>query len=280
VLDGLGDGEVALMSALGRPGAALVVAVENVFPPIPSELVLPLAGYSASRGVCTLAEALFWTTLGSVAGSLTVYAVGARLGRDRARALVVRLPMVRISDVDAAEAWFAARGLAAVFLGRMVPLVRCAGPLPAGVERLRLHWYLLLTTVGSLIWNGLFVTAGYLLGSEWSLVERWVGIVQYAVLGALLVTIAWFVAHRLSRRPLRDLLPPRRHRRAGLPGRRAAQQRRREHGPGNRPHTQHDDGRARPPRSAHLDHGQRVGQHRRPQAEPEPVEREHLPEAL
>jgi membrane protein DedA with SNARE-associated domain len=280
VLDWLGDWVVAVMSALGGPGAALVVAVENVFPPIPSELVLPLAGYSASRGVFSLAEALFWTTLGSVVGSLIVYAVGARLGRDRARTLVARLPVVRISDVDAAEAWFAKRGLAAVFLGRMVPLVRCAVSLPAGVERLHLGWYILLTTAGSLIWNGLFVTAGYLLGSEWSLVEGYVGIVQYAVLGAVLLAIAWFVAHRLSRRPLRDLLLPRRDRRPGLARRRAAQQRRREHGPGNRPRTQHDDRRDRPPRSAHLDGGQLVGQQRRAQPEPEPVQREHLPDAL
>ncbi|MEQ0565755.1 DedA family protein [Amycolatopsis sp. NEAU-NG30] len=197
---GLAGWAVGLIDSLGGPGAAVIVGLDNLFPPIPSELVLPLAGFSASRGAFTLAGALFWTTLGSLAGAVIVYLLGAWLGRDRTRALLARVPLLDVADFDRTEAWFARHGGKAVFLGRMVPIFRSLISLPAGVERMPFGRFLLLTTAGSLLWNTAFVVAGYLLGESWSLVDEYASVFQYVVLAAVAAAIGLFVTIRLRRR--------------------------------------------------------------------------------
>ncbi|WP_206785282.1 DedA family protein [Amycolatopsis sp. MtRt-6] len=199
-MTGLAGWAVGLIDTLGGPGAAIIVGLDNLFPPIPSELVLPLAGFSASRGAFTLLGALFWTTLGSLAGAVIVYWLGALLGRDRTRALVSRIPLMKMSDFDRTEAWFTRHGGKAVFLGRMVPIFRSLISLPAGVERMAFGRFLALTTAGSLLWNTAFVVAGYLLGESWSVVNRYASVFQYAVLAAVAAAIALFVTVRLRTR--------------------------------------------------------------------------------
>ena len=94
---------VWLMENLGAPGAGIAIALENLFPPLPSEVVLPLAGFTASRGSMDLLDALVWTTLGSVSGALALYWVGASLGRDRVLAIAARMPLVKPSDIEKTE---------------------------------------------------------------------------------------------------------------------------------------------------------------------------------
>jgi membrane protein DedA with SNARE-associated domain len=197
--DGLAGWAIGLMEAMGEPGAALAIALENLFPPLPSELILPLAGFAASRGDLNLIAAIVWTTIGSVAGALLLYGLGALFGRDRLIAAVERLPLVKVEDVEKAEAWFARHGTKTVFFGRMVPLFRSAISVPAGVERMPLHTFLLLTTLGSLIWNTLFVLAGYLLGENWMLVERYVNPISKVVLVACGLAVAAFVFVRVRK---------------------------------------------------------------------------------
>lgn len=199
-LDGIAGWAANVMDTLGGVGAAIVVGLDNLFPPIPSELVLPLAGFAASQGVFTLAAALFWTTLGSVLGALIVYFVGRVLGRDRTRALLVRIPLVKEADFDRTEAWFAKHGTKAVFFGRMVPLFRSLISLPAGIERMRLAPFVLLTTLGSLLWNAIFVSAGYALGAHWHQVQSYSGVFQIVVLGAVAAAVIVFVTNRLRER--------------------------------------------------------------------------------
>lgn len=198
---------VALMDALGAPGVGLAIALENVFPPLPSEVFLPLAGFAAARGEMSLVSAIAWTTLGSLVGALALYGVGAALGRDRVRALADRMPLVNTRDVDRAEAWFARHGAKAVFLGRMVPLVRSLISVPAGVERMPLPLFAALTAAGSLLWNTGFVLAGYLLGANWGVVERYADVASKGVLGLLVLAVAVVavrrvVARRRARSPL------------------------------------------------------------------------------
>ncbi|GAB3479559.1 DedA family protein [Amycolatopsis cihanbeyliensis] len=199
-VDGLAGWAVDLMASLGGPGAAVIVGLDNLFPPIPSEIVLPLAGFSASQGTFSLAGALLWTTVGSVLGAILVYYLGALLGRERTRAIVVRIPLVKVGDFDRTEAWFARHGAKAVFLGRMVPLFRSFISLPAGIERMPVWRFLGLTTLGSLLWNTIFVVAGYTLGENWHLVEDYSGIVQKVVIGAVVLAVAGFVVIRLRDR--------------------------------------------------------------------------------
>lgn len=197
---GLAGLAVDLMDTLGGPGAALLVGLDNVFPPVPSELLLPLAGFAASQGTMSLFMALFWTTFGSVAGALLTYSLGAWLGRDRVRALIIRIPLLKESDFDRTERWFAAHGTKAVLFGRMVPLFRSMVSLPAGVARMPVWRFLALTTLGSLIWNSVFVVAGYLLGANWQVVEEYAGFFQTAVIGVMAVAITLFVVARVRNR--------------------------------------------------------------------------------
>jgi membrane protein DedA with SNARE-associated domain len=198
--EGLAGLAVDLMDKLGGPGAALLVGIDNIFPPVPSELVLPLAGFSASQGTMSLFMALFWTTLGSVAGAMLTYWLGAWLGRDRVRALIIRVPLMKPSDFDRTEQWFQKHGTKAVFFGRMIPLFRSLISLPAGVERMPLWQFLSLTTLGSLIWNSAFVVSGYLLGANWQAVDRYAGIFQNIVIAAVAIALVLFVAVRLRDR--------------------------------------------------------------------------------
>lgn len=197
---GLAGLAVDVMDRLGGPGAALLVGLDNVFPPVPSELVLPLAGFAASQGTMSLLMALFWTTAGSVVGALVTYWLGARLGRDRVRGLIVRVPLMKESDFDRTERWFARHGTKAVFFGRMVPVFRSLISLPAGVERMPVWQFVSLTALGSAIWNSGFVLAGYLLGANWHVVDSYAGILQYVVLAGIAVAIVVFVVKRLRER--------------------------------------------------------------------------------
>ncbi|OLT42599.1 hypothetical protein BJF85_22480 [Saccharomonospora sp. CUA-673] len=199
-LGGLAGWAVDVMETLGGPGAALTVGLDNLFPPIPSELVLPLAGFTAAQGTFTLPGALLWTTAGSVVGALIVYLVGRLLGRERTRRLIARVPLMKAEDFDVAEAWFAEHGTKAVFFGRMVPLVRSFISLPAGIARMPLPVFLLLTTLGSLVWNTIFVVAGYLLGANWHVVERYSGVFQVVVVVAGAAAVGLFVYKRLAAR--------------------------------------------------------------------------------
>ncbi|MFJ2233975.1 DedA family protein [Streptomyces sp. NPDC087859] len=190
-----------LMDTLGAPGAGLAIALENLFPPLPSEVILPLAGFAASTGQMSLWAALLWTTAGSVIGALALYGVGALLGRDRTVAIAARLPLVKTSDIEKTEAWFLRHGTKAVFFGRMIPIFRSLISVPAGVERMPLPVFLGLTTLGSALWNTGFVMAGYTLGANWTQVTDVVSTYSKIVLALAAAAVVTFLAVRLLRRP-------------------------------------------------------------------------------
>ncbi|GGS76607.1 hypothetical protein GCM10010156_39260 [Planobispora rosea] len=188
------------METLGAPGAGIAIALENLFPPLPSEVILPLAGFTASKGNMTLFDAVLWTTLGSVIGALVLYGVGALLGRERVILIASKLPLINISDIEKTEAWFARHGKKTVFFGRMIPIFRSLISIPAGVERMPISIFTILTLAGSLIWNTAFIMAGYALGENYHLIEQYMGIVSKAVLGIVLLAIVIFIWVRLMDR--------------------------------------------------------------------------------
>lgn len=196
-LTGVAGWAVSVMESLGGPGAGLLIALENLFPPLPSEIILPLAGFTASQGTFTLGGAILWTTLGSVIGALALFLLGAALGRARFRSLWARLPLVNMGDLDRTEEWFARHGGQAVFLGRMIPIFRSLISVPAGIEGMPMPKFLLLTAAGSGIWNTLFVVAGYQLGENWHLVETYAGLLQTIVLVVVAALVAWWVVQRV-----------------------------------------------------------------------------------
>lgn len=195
--DGLAGWTVDLMDRLGLLGAALAVSLDNFFPPIPSEIILPLAGFAASQGTFSLTGALVATTAGSVFGAVVLYWLGRIFGRDRAMWVFEHTPLLKVSDLERTEAWFAKHGGKAVFFGRMVPIFRSLISIPAGVEKMNAATFLLLTTLGSFIWNFIFVYAGFRLGENWDRVEPYAEWFQRLVILAVVVVVVTFVVVRL-----------------------------------------------------------------------------------
>lgn len=194
------DWVVLVMRTVGSPGVGLATAVETVFPPLPSELVLPLAGYTASQGHYSVVAAIAWATAGSLGGALVLYWLGAAWGLERVCATADRIPLMHADDIRRAVAWFGRNGRTAVFFGRLVPGVRSLISIPAGVDRMPLARFCVFTTAGSLVWNAALILAGYELGARWHVVERYVGGIGNVVYVLLAVVVVVAVVRRLRHR--------------------------------------------------------------------------------
>jgi membrane protein DedA with SNARE-associated domain len=199
-LGGLTGWIAGIIDSLGAAGVGLLVALENLVPPIPSEIVLTMAGYLAGEGDLNVVLVVVAATAGSVAGALALYWLGRGLGEDRLRRWLDRVPLVDADDLDKADRWFERHAGAAVLFGRMVPVVRSLISIPAGANELPVAKFLLFTTIGSGIWNTLFVGAGYALGSRWQEVDRYSHWFDYAILAFFVVSVTWWVVKKLRKR--------------------------------------------------------------------------------
>lgn len=188
-----------VVAALGSVGVGLLVALENLFPPVPSEIVLPFAGFVSARGGDPLWLMVVAATIGSVVGAVVLYEAGRVYGADRSRRLLCRLPLVEADEVDRAFTWFAAHGRTAVFTGRFVPFVRSVISLPAGSEGMSRGPFLLLTALGSAMWNTIWVFAGYFLGRQWHEAGEYSDMLNVALIAVTVVLVARFVWRRRDR---------------------------------------------------------------------------------
>ena len=205
-----------VINQFGYFGVALLVVIENVFPPIPSEIVLPFAGFVAQQGASavnaaadaaqsdtTVVGMMIAATVGSVVGALILYFVSAAIGPERLRGFVERFGKwfgVKSTDLVRAEAWFDRRSTAAVLVGRCVPLIRSIVSIPAGFRRMKLTSFVVLTAIGSAVWNIALIGAGAVLGDQWERVGEYVGVFQWLVIGAILVLLVRFVVSRVKNR--------------------------------------------------------------------------------
>lgn len=199
-LTGLAGVAADVMTALGEVGVGVLVALENLFPPIPSEVVLPLAGFLASQGRMDLLLVVVAATVGSVLGAVALYEVGTRVGRTRMYRWVDRLPLMDVEDLERAESWFRRHGEVSVLVGRCIPVVRSLISVPAGVADMPRVRFLLLTALGSGVWNAVFVGAGYALGAQFEQVEEYSSWFNYAIYAAIMVLLALGVRRALRRR--------------------------------------------------------------------------------
>ena len=199
-----------VINQFGYFGVALLVVIENIFPPIPSEIVLPFAGFVAQQGSAGVAQSdtsvigmMIAATIGSVVGALILYVISSAIGPERLRAFVQRFGRwfgVKQTDLLRAEAWFDRRSFVAVLVGRCVPLIRSIVSIPAGFRRMKLTSFILLTAVGSAVWNIALIGAGAILGDQWERVGEYVGVFQWLVIGAILVLLVRFVYLSLQNR--------------------------------------------------------------------------------
>jgi membrane protein DedA with SNARE-associated domain len=180
----------------------VLTLAEVFFPPIPSEVVLPMAGYLASQDRLSLPAAVISATIGSTLGALLLYWIARKLGVDRVAALLGRIPLMEQQDLDRARAWFERHDRSSVLIGRMVPGVRSLISLPAGFERMPVVPFTLLTALGSAVWNTGLVAGGYLLGDQWQSIGRYSDWINFAVIAVLVVAVLKFVWDRRQRIPL------------------------------------------------------------------------------
>ena len=191
------DWITVLIGATGGWGIALLMFAENVFPPIPSELIMPFAGFAAAQGDLSLGVVIAAGTVGSLLGVHVWFEIGRVLGAERLRRWASRHGRwltLTPHDVDAARAWFDRHGAIAVLLGRLVPTVRTLISVPAGIVRMRRPRFLLFSAVGTATWTGLLATLGYLLEGRYVRVVEWVDPLANGVVATLLALYLYRVA--------------------------------------------------------------------------------------
>jgi len=192
------------MESYGYFGILLLIAIENLFPPIPSEIILTFGGFMTTTSSMTIFGVVLAATLGSMAGAILLYGVGRVLSAERLEAIVVRYGKIlrlKPEDIRKADAWFDRYGPWAVFFGRLVPLVRSLISIPAGSSGMNFTTFLVLTTAGSLIWNTALVSIGAAVGASWEPIVHYMDVYSYIVYALIalggIAFIVWFVRNRV-----------------------------------------------------------------------------------
>lgn len=199
LISGLAEWAIDVIDALGYWGLFLILVLENVFPPIPSEAVLPLAGFLTGQGRMNFFLAVIVATTGAVVGALILYAFGQWFGDHRIRWIVRKWGKwfaITEEDFDTASAWFDRRGNIAVLVCRCVPIVRSLVSIPAGIRRMPLVPFVAYSAIGSTVWNSILIGLGWIVGDNWEDIEHYADYLQYVVILLILVLGAYYVYKR------------------------------------------------------------------------------------
>jgi membrane protein DedA with SNARE-associated domain len=187
------DWIVSLIDKAGYVGIALLMLLENIFPPIPSEVIMPLAGFSAAKGTLSFAGVVISGTIGSLAGAYFWFLIGRWIGPKRLKQFAGRHGRwltLHPDEVERARAFFARYQIAALFLGRLIPAIRSLISVPAGVNCIPISTFLLWSSLGTALWTLLLASAGYLLQSQYERVSEWLNPVSNVVVAGLAV---WYL---------------------------------------------------------------------------------------
>ena len=199
-LTGLVGIAAQVIDALGEWGVGLMTFLETVFPPIPSEVILPLAGFLTQQGSMNVVLVFATSTLGAYAGALFLYWLGCKAGLERSITLLSKLPLVDREDFEKASSWFKRHGKSAIFFGRLLPGVRSLISLPAGAERMNLVTFSIFTIAGAGLWNAVLIGLGALLGTQYHLIDQYSRFLNYVVYAAVAVFVGWLVVRSVRRR--------------------------------------------------------------------------------
>ncbi|EGK11546.1 DedA family protein [Psychrobacter sanguinis] len=193
---------LAIMAKFGYLGIIFAMFAENVFPPIPSEVIMPAAGFAVARGDLNLLLVIVAGTLGSVLGALPLYYFGSLFNKERLIDFTEKYGkyvFVKPDDVISADDWFNKHGKKAVFFGRMVPGIRSLISIPAGMNKMPLLPFIILTTAGAAIWTTLLTLAGYHFGQNYEVIEKFLAPYSKIFLGAaIVIVIIWLLRRRMS----------------------------------------------------------------------------------
>jgi membrane protein DedA with SNARE-associated domain len=188
-----------IIQALSEWGVGLLTLIETVFPPIPSEVILPLAGFLSNRGDMNIVLVFVTATLGGYAGALLLYWLGRAYGEERIIRTLSKIPLLDRNDFERAAGWLHRHGRRAVFFGRLIPGVRSLISLPAGGTRMPLGTFSVFTLAGTAIWNALLIGLGAALGSQYELIDRYSSILDAIIIGIVAVLVVLLIVRRIRR---------------------------------------------------------------------------------
>lgn len=186
---------ISMMNKFGYFGILLLIAIENIFPPIPSEVILGFGGFMTTYTNLNIVGVIAFATVGSIIGAIALYLIGKILNRERlakiVRGKIGKILFLKEEDIEKAYGWFDNKGYKTVFFCRFVPIVRSLISIPAGMSEMKMPKFLLYTTIGSLIWNTVLVIIGSLLGDNW---EKLVVVMdEYSTIALILIIILFVV---------------------------------------------------------------------------------------
>ena len=201
LLGTLADFAIKLVSDLGYPGIVLAMAVENLFPPIPSEAVMPMAGYLSTTGRFNLGLTIISGVLGSLIGAIALYYIGVWAGNLAFKKFLDRYGrffMTTSKDLEAAERWFEKRGEKSVLVCRMIPIVRSVISIPAGFIRMPMKKFMVFTTIGTIAWTTLLTIVGAVLGENWESIGPIMKQFEFVIMGTVVLLVGYYVFKKLK----------------------------------------------------------------------------------
>lgn len=184
-----------IIESIGYPGIALLMIIENIFPPIPSEIIMPFAGFVTEQGELNFFGVIAAGTTGSVLGTIPFYYIGRKIGKERLKQWADkhgRWLMLSSHDIERANNWFERHDAAAVFFCRLVPGIRTLISVPAGIERMNFGYFIFLSTIGTTLWVSLLTYLGRILGRNYDKVQTYLDPIGYAVFGFLII---FYIVH-------------------------------------------------------------------------------------
>jgi membrane protein DedA with SNARE-associated domain len=189
-----------IIQALSEWGVGLLTLIETVFPPIPSEVILPLSGFLSSQGDMNIVLVFVTATVGGYLGALLLYWLGRAYGEERTIKLLSKIPLMEREDFEKSTKWFKRHGRRSIFFGRLIPGVRSLISLPAGSTRMSILTFSIFTLAGTALWNSLLIGLGAALGSQYELIDKYSTILDVVIIGLVVVGIVLLVIRRVKRR--------------------------------------------------------------------------------
>lgn len=187
---------IEIVNQFGYIGISLLIFIENIFPPIPSEVILTFSGFMTTYSEMKILWVIIFSTVGSVVGALVLYWIGTILTKERLEYIlsskIGKILGFKKQDVSNAEGWFERRGKLTVFFCRFVPIIRSLISIPAGMTKMKVPTFLMLTTLGTLIWNSVLVSLGAAFGASWNKIASYMD--EYSKITLVILILAFFVA--------------------------------------------------------------------------------------
>ena len=195
---------IEIMNNFGYLGVFLLIAIENVFPPIPSEVILLFGGFMTTFSDMNIVGVIIASTLGSILGAIVLYYIGKILNKERLKKIITSKPgkilRLKPEDIDKADNWFDTKGNKTVFFCRFVPIIRSLISIPAGMSEMQMKKFLIYTTAGSLIWNAALTIAGSIVGENWTsivdIMDQYSHIILVLLIIIFIVAVAVFYKKR------------------------------------------------------------------------------------